>query len=517
MDGMNMGTRSVLRRATARRAAAALFIAVTALFLALSSCSDALLDEMSRLATEANKPESLPLDKTIITAHETITLTLAHAEVGSTILLLGSIWRTVAPPASTLGADKKIVLNGGAPAVAWKAGTGLTLGVRVTSAGQETTYTYTFDVFNGAYVSDPSTPRSPGSAGASGAPGTWLNPLDTIQAGIDKANTTYVGAGKGPAEVRVARCPIGSPYSASCAVGGGPVYVANMKADVSVKGGYALDFASRNPAGAPSYIKDVSTDAVGSTTSNPVRAVNASGATITTATVFDGFTITLGAGGGGGTAHSGIACLSGASPTISNVVILGRADSEKSADAYGIYLSGSSAVISACSIDPGSSSNQSTGINAANGASAPTIQNSTIGGGKSLVTVGVWLDGNVNAAVSSNNISGGLFTVAGGMGVCVFLQTANATNADITGNNLTPSDLPRSATTYGVYVTTGSNPHQLRNNDFNYDGYWYYIEATTTTIGSGNYLSVDVTTVLDGTNKLFNATWGNHSTATNKP
>jgi hypothetical protein len=380
-------------------------------------------------------------------------------------------------------------------------------GIPLDEARQSYTVSYA------VYVSSPANVQNPGVAGADGDP---RHPLDTIQAGINKAKTVYVDAGKGPAEVRVAHCDIANPYTASCTVyhaspAQSAVYVANMTTGVSVRGSYASDFGSRNVAGTPSYIKDISEDAVYSTITDPVRAINASGSGITGSTVLDGFTVTLGAGGSAGTAHCGIACVSGASPTISNVTILGRADAEKSADAYGVFLSGSSATISSCSINPGSSSNQSTGIKAGSGAATPTIQSCTIGGGKSLYTMGVLLGTDVNALVAGCTIVGGDWPVGSGMGMCIYLLTGNSTNADITGNSLGAHSLPQ-FTTYGIYVsdtTPVSDPHMVRNNTFSYNGNWYCIEKTATVIDSLNYTTVNVPTTGDGTHPLFYTGWGN--------
>ncbi len=364
MDGMNMGTRSVLRRAAARRAAAALFIAVTALFLALSSCSDALLDEMSRLATEANKPEISPLDKTIITAHETITLTLANAEVGSTILLLGSIWLAGAPPASTLGADKKIVLNGGAPAVAWKAGTGLTLGVRVTSGGQETTYTYTFDVFKGSYVSKHDLH---GNVTSDSNAGTYLAPKATIQAGIAVAANLHPAV---PSAVKVGEGTYSSAYN-----GGTGTVAVDMVEGVSIYGGYSDGtFSLRAPSTNITAIQDSTSTAAGATTLNtPNRAIRAATG-ITGATIIDGFTITAGTAGNFGT---GLLC-DAASPTVRACTINGMATSGASQSFGVLCINAASPEIIGSTIS-GGEKNTSAGVYSVS--SSPSIHDSTVTGG----------------------------------------------------------------------------------------------------------------------------------------
>jgi hypothetical protein len=198
----------------------------------------------------------------------------------------------------------------------------------------------------------------------------------------------------------------------------------------------------------------------------------------------------------------------------------GRGTSDKSDSAFGIFLSVSSATIAYSTINPGSGNSRSTGINTIAGSSVPIIHNCTIGSGKAKWTTGILLKDSVNAQIADNNIDGGNWTIGSGGGYCIYLLTANATNATISGNNLTIFDLLHSDT-YGIFdsdSTPKSDPYLLRNNDFNYDGNWYFIDGTTpVTITKSNYLGEDVHTTGDGTDKLFNTTWGNHSTATNKP
>jgi len=361
MDGMKKAA-----SATARRAAAVLFIAATALLLALSSCSDAILNEMKRLATEANKPDILPLDKTIITAHETITLTLGNATEGSTILLTGSIWLTVAPPASTLGADKKIVLNGGVPAVAWKAGPGMTLGVRVTSAGQETTYTYTFDVFNGSYVSKHDLH---GNVTSDSNPGTYLAPTATIQAGIAVAASLYSPSPANPAAVKIGQGTYASAYR-----GGSGTVAVEMVEGVSIYGGYTDgNWSLRNPAAQITTIQDSTATTEATTLTAPNRALRAAG-TITRATIIDGLTITAATAGNFGTA---VLCVGG-SPTVRACTINGMATSGTS-NSYGVLcITGASPEIIGCTINA-SEKNTSYGIYT--DSSSPSIHDSTINGG----------------------------------------------------------------------------------------------------------------------------------------
>jgi hypothetical protein len=315
-------------------------------------------------------------------------------------------------------------------------------------------------------------------------PGTAIAPLDSIQSGINAAKEKY---GNDAAEVRVALCSEANPYSASCKVYNvspyqAAVFVVDMEPGISLYGGYATDFMTRDYSATPSYIKDTATSAIHSAENNPAAAVRMTGAAINAATIMDGFWITIGASAASSNVHCGISCLDGATPTIRNVTIRGRSSAEENDISFGVFISSASPSIQYCDIDPGESTTSSTGISSFGSATActPMIEHSTINGGKAKYTWAILLKQEVNATVSNNTINGGEWEIAtGGAGHCIYLLTMSSTGSSILSNVFSYFSSSHSST-YGVYIGDSfpaSNPYAMTGNDFNYDGYWYALEA----------------------------------------
>jgi hypothetical protein len=490
-----------------RKGIGALLISVAVVVLTLVSCSDALLTEMNRIATDANKPRTTPVDKSTVTAHEAITFFFTKSMDPASVTVSGNIGTAAPSWTTTTLTNDTLTLNAGAAAAVWTAGAGKTLMLTVTSGSQTVSYSYSFDVFSGVCVSDPANLPNPG---APGAPGTRQAPLDTIQSGINKAKTVYVNAGKGPAEVRVAF----GTYSAACKVANASppqtaVYVADMTANVSLYGGYALDFATRNPGSTHSTIADTDSAGLYSSELNPVRAVNFTDATITTATIFDGFSIQTGNTAG---SHCAIYC-SNASPAIAHLIISGSSSVEANATLFacGMLLTQSSGHVQYCTVDPGrarkadGTSGISTGIYCRQ-ASAPVIDSNTVSGQIGHDVYGIRIETGCSATVTGNTVSGGSFNAADfGAGRAIFSGGAHPIVTDNTISVIPGYDA------FGIEEGTGSgtsNPAQVRRNNFNYSSGNYYYDEAATAITSSNYGTQTVSTA-EGTLLLFNATWSN--------
>ncbi len=293
---------------TAGAASRAVAFALFACFLG-ASCSDALLDEMGRLAAEANRPAISPSAGSIITAHETITLSFDSDMAAGAVSVGGNIG--LAAPAAAWADPRTLNLNLG-NVIAWSAGSGKRLTVSISESGQTVVYEYAFEVFNGVCVGDPAIPADGSDAG------TVLKPYRTVQQGIDLGKTLYIDGGKGPAIVRVGKYTYTKPCTNSS-------FIADVEAGVSLIGGYAANFSSRS-TGDRSILVDSSTDAVGSSKTDPVRVINIDDPTVTSATVIRGFEARLGSGGIGSTTHCGVYCKDG-SPSFDDVMVTGSTTS----------------------------------------------------------------------------------------------------------------------------------------------------------------------------------------------
>jgi hypothetical protein len=389
----------------------------------------------------------------------------------------------------------------GHPLVSWTAGSNLTLTITVNSGGQKSDYSYAYTVFNGLCVSDPTTPVSVADNG------TATHPFRKIQPAVDAAGIWY--AGHGAVQVRVG----GGTYAAVCN-SSTPVYIAKMAEGVSLYGGYASDFATRDTIGNASTIQDTDTTDLAAFPA-ATHSVDFAGA-ITGATVLDGFTIRIGSTNG---SHAGIVCSTGASPTLSNLIIKGSSNiADTGVQTTGIIVSASSPVIDTCNIDPGNADfttigmGQATGVYVTN-SSTPQIKNSTISGGRAFVTYGVYLvkaGSSSSATISNNIIDGGYWNypneASGAAGNVIYLS--GFAQPSITGNHF-KLIYPGATTLWGIYEAgVNADPASVRNNFFDYNpGNWYRDEGTTT-VSNSNFGLQTISTG-ESTQLLFYPTWAN--------
>lgn len=474
-------------------------LALIACALLCLGCSDALLEEMKDLAAEASRPSILPADGATITAHETITLVFKKGMVASDVAVAGSVGNGASTWTTTSTANDTLVLNA-ANAVSWNAGSAMKLVVTVSEGGESSVYEYGYAVFDGTCVADPST--SPSSADA----GTILHPFRRIQQGIDLAKSLYITSGaRTAAEVRVAT----GTYTAACAAknGGAGVFVADMVAGVSLYGGYPpSDFGARNTGLYPTILADSLTTggAYSLETSDPVRTVNCTDTGIGSTTVLDGFTIQFSKGI---FYHTAVFCYK-SSPTLSNLIIAGSTDAGSTTPvAMGILLNQSSVRIVSCIVSPGYADSTdgnggwAYGIRCT-GSSTPSVLGSTVSGGTAETTCGILLEGGASAQVTSTTVQGGTWQSTSGKGYCVMIN--GSTTPILEGLTLSVADND----TYGIFCQdAGSQPASLTDTSFYYNGNWYR-KPDATVITSANAETVDVVTG-QGTEKLFNITWGN--------
>lgn len=431
----------------------------------------------------------IPSDTSLLVGHQQIIITFNDSPDRNSLTISGNLGNAIKSWETVTHTDDTLTLT---PDTLWNAGAGVSLTINASTldGSQSDSKTVTYDVFHGVCVS--ATNGLPDNSGTPDAP------LDTIQHGIDYAkNTGYITA-----EVRVA----GGNYEVLCDTDT-PTYAANMVEGISLYGDYTNDFKTRDIGVHETNIIDTSTTG-GPSEFNPASAIYFD-STITLATVIDGFTITIGMDSG---SHTAIYCSQG-SPTITNNKITGRGSSEASAYAYGILLYGSGALIQNNTIDPGAATQYSTGIYCIQ-SSSPNIDHNTInGGGPSLKTYGIRTDSNsgTDILITNNTINGGEWDViGGGEGHCIRIRNSKPT---IKGNEFLMF-ASGYGTTYAIFeYNTTSDPAQVRNNDFNYYGYWYWDEGTTL-IEANNY--TDTVSTLEGTDYLFNpSTWNNYSTDRN--
>lgn len=460
----------------------------------LASCSDALLAQLNDLIRDANTPTISPPAGTVITAHETLTLVFPSALTPSAVAVSGNLGASY--DSATWSDEKTLALNPG-NAVAWEAGAERTLRISLTENGETATYDFTFEVFDGVCVGDPSIPAS------SFDTGTCMNPYRTIDEGITTCYSQYFSAYQKSAVTRVGAYS----YTVLCT---NQSFVANLAPGVSMIGGYSADFSERVP-GDRSTLVDSSTSDTASTITDPVRVINIEDTQATLTTIVRGFTIMMGSGGAASTARCGIYC-SGASPSIDDIAIVGSTGTSERT--IGVYLLSSSAIIDACTIYPGTSSIESRGVyikKASSPAVNPTLSNSTITGGKSADTYGIYTEGYSAPIIDGNSIQGGEWTANG---YCIVIDTP-VSGSVITDNVLSIYSLKES--TFGIFEAgPNSDPVTLTGNDFNYQGPNWYFDEGSTAIGDSNY-GRQVLNNGSGDVYLFNIPWGNHSTSANLP
>ena len=428
-----------------------------------------------------------------MTAHERLVLLFAES-IDTGTLKLGGDLAAVAEVAwsQTSFADDTLTLDPAAGQL-WPEGSGQTLTVSCTAdSGKSLSgHILSYTVFRGVCVSSSIDPDNPGNPAT---PGTRDLPLSVVQDGIDEAAGLYIQSAGDAAEVRVAD----GTFQVACNTGT-PLYAADMVEGVDLKGGYDSNFTVRNPGSYVTLLEDTSSSGGGETT--PVCLVYCD-SSITTATEISGLTLLIGKGAGGGEAHCGIYCDQG-NPTILEVTVQGRSGTEAGLFAEGLLLRGSAAAISGCSVDPGESKGESSGIYCIQG-SAPSISGCTISGGSGINTYAVRVENSSAGTITGSTLNGGSWNTGSGSGYC--LRVYNSTPA-VSGNTFAYASSLHWQT-YGVYeATADSDPALVRDNHFAYDGYWYYDEAADL-VQKTNY-DTPVSTG-EGTAELFDpAGWNN--------
>ena len=409
--------------------------------------------------------------------------------------------------------------------MAWGAGNGKTLGVRVTSAGQTTTYTYTYTVFKGVCV------NGAAGVGQDTNAGTVLAPVASVQKGIDLVQSLYTTG-----EVHVAQRstnPTLNQYSASN-------IVAAMVEGISLYGGYSLDFSVRNPAAYETVLVDSSTNGgttpfgTMSATNQPNRAVYFPPG-ITSATVIDGFTVMPGSGN-----SNAAVSVCGGSPTIQNLKITGAANPISGTGKYviGIYVfdpngaaHAASPVIKNCVIDPGWTTAESDTTGNAIGVgldncAAPQVKSSTISGGHGYVTKAFSCRSDTaflttTTTIQGNSIDcGAAASVATGLHYCIFFGPT--IGVSITSNSF--HNAGAADTHYAIYEsrTQGSvahSPASVSSNTFSLSGFasggtgGYYFDNNATaildltsniTLNTGTAVTDDTTTTLTAGGNIQN-------------
>lgn len=281
-----------------------LFTVVALLALAASSCSDALLDEMARLASEANRPAISPANGTIVTAHETITLSFDEDMDPGSVSVSGSMLLD----STTLSwADARTLNVNPSNDVDWSAGDGKGLKVDITHKGQLSSYTYVFEVFNGVCVEGGDSNASDDTTKAWA--GTQRHPFNSIAKAIGFIDDIYPAG----AEVRVARSSV-TPNEYLVNYSGDFSSRIVLQVGFSLKGGYSPIWDDRSTALYPTIIRDLGSGDY--SFNDPNRAVDC-GTGLTTATSIEGFHII---GSSLGTNSVALFCKD-SSPTITDCII----------------------------------------------------------------------------------------------------------------------------------------------------------------------------------------------------
>ncbi len=440
---------------TIRTAGAASIAVAFVLFACLLtvSCSDALLDEMGRLAAEANRPAISPLAGSIITAHETITLSFDSDMTPGSVSVGGSIG--LAAPATSWADPRTLNLNLG-NVIAWSAGTGKKMTVSISESGQSTVYEYTFEVFNGVCVEggDPAASDDDSKAWA----GTQRHPFSTIAKAIDFIQAIYPTG----SEIRVAPASLATTPANEYQIDyrGDAASRIVMADGYSLLGGYSRDWTARNIAGNKTVIRDMST--TGGSMADPNRAVDC-GNGLDASTALDGFTIL----GGGGDASAAVYC-SGASPTISNSAINAGTSGSGAVSRHALFVTGGSSPLvngNIINASGGSASIETcSGIYLYSVTGSPELYRNTVyGGTASSISAGnsfgiVSDSTNCIPTIEGNTIGGGSAYTT----YCVYIMSASSPIAIINNLILSGDNSDSLGSNYGLYCS-GTAP-LVRNN-----------------------------------------------------
>ncbi len=354
----------------------------------------------------------------------------------------------------------------------WPSGDNKTLVVTgKTKQGESVTKTFTYNVFRGVCVDD---------SGSSTSRGTVLQPMATVQQGMAKVQAIY---SSGIRQLRVAA----GTYNVDALAA--PI---TMVEGLSMYGGYADSFQSRDSASIVSEIKDTST--TGGASGDP-KAVIMSGSGITNATVIDGFTIT----GGTGTYTTAISC-NGSSPVIKNCIINCGSDGSgeiryaifiysSSPDifnnsinnssnsgggnisyCYGIYNNLSSPNIQGNIINAGKAGNggsqESCAIRSLGTSSNPLIDKNVIYAGQGYNTYGIYIRDSTSVLKIINNLIKGGKTNISGNNYTLYING----NSPFLLNNTIISGIADSysAYSYSIYLTGSTTSTIVENNIFSF-------------------------------------------------
>lgn len=217
---------------------------------------------------------------------------------------------------------------------------------------------------------------------------------------------------------------------------------------VSLYGGFSADFLNRNSSVYIARIVDTATANADSITVN-------AGATITTATVVDGFTIRGASNPNAPTASIAFNCFSG-SPTITNNRLEGGTVSN--AISVAIFLSTSSAIIANNTIQGGTSTATGTFGVFVQDSSSPTVAYNTIYGGiANDSSHGIYNSPHANTPTIIFN------TIDGGTGSFSYaFNTSHPSNSVVTNNILNAGS---GNTSYAIYQGAGAG--DVGNYQFN--------------------------------------------------
>jgi hypothetical protein len=437
---------------------------------------------MGRLTLEANRPKIVPAEKSLLAAHEALTLTFPNSMDPSSVTVSGNIgtvnagmmtWSTSALSNDTLS------LNA-AGAVAWTAGSGMTLNVTVVSKGETSTYSYTFDVVRGIFVA---------KAGTDANTGTTRQPLQTIGAGIAKVQSLYSGSGA----VYVSQGTYSGDSQAK-----GNAGVVNMVDGISLYGGYSSNsWSDRNVATYETTIEDTSTANGGSLTAANIAVYCGATVTHSSTTIIDGFTIRLAGASGSGASNVGVYC-SGA-PTVQKCKIVGL-NTSWGDNAYGIYSNAGGNILNN-SITPNTASTTSCGVYLEN--STATIDGNSISGGQAAAsTYGVVSSlGPTSPTIVRNTIDISITTATNKY--CIWIALSHPS---ITDNKLIFTN--GNYAIYEVSSIANDAPASVQRNNFSTNGFIWFHEAPSNEIRPSNYTAQNLTTG-DGTKTLYY--WANYS------
>jgi hypothetical protein len=364
------------------------------------------------------------------------------------------------------------------PTTLWPSGSGKTLTIDGSSAQSIAMATFNagFTVFYRIYVNDT-------NGGNDSNVGSSLFPKATVRAALTAASTSYVPANA--VDVLVAKGLYQADFNAST------FEVARMVEKASVYGGYAEDFASRDPVVNATTLRD--TSAAGGATRQAANRAVFFGSGISSATVLDGFTVQAGTGGSYCAAILCDGSASSCAPLIRNCTIVGG-QGTSGVNSVGILNWYAGPEITGCAINGASGTNSFGIYNYSTPASFRIHHNASIvGGTASSITRGIY---NVSSSpiISCNWILGGdsspqsygihnTFTSAPG----IYDNTiSGGTTSSGTGAN----------TTYGVY-NSASSP-DIRNNTI--DG---GIDASVTTSNPSCIYNLSGSTPIIENNILF--------------